>query len=391
MASVRKLLLALLFILPVLGLGIPAALAAGRINALTAAPNPTFANKPVTFSVQGTGNCHFRLTFGDGAPPLTATVPLPYQPPTHSYARSGTYTAIAKPVAGAPCTGQASINVTIQFSTAGPGQAPSSGAMGSSSSAEVAPDATKDLQCMLYGCSPQIDQLMLFSNITPGGGAIVTGSGFGGGIGPQNSLILTLTSYFNVPITVKLENLTWLDNAAGGTIPTDIRGIPDGPATLRVITAAGVASNTIDVNFRATREIRMLTRDDFPGSSVSCSQNGTDNSCTSHGNPDVVPNAAFIHLCIWTRVGVRQLTTQWLGATTPGHGVAITVQTSTPPHSNLAGYSTPMTALRRRTIQPTAIIGRTLPHRLSHRVSRTCSWKWTGPTELVTRLITSVG
>jgi len=84
MASVRKLLLALLFILPVLGLGIPAALAAGRINALTAAPNPTLENKPVTFSVQGTGNCHFRLNFGAGAPPLTATVPLPYQPPTHS-------------------------------------------------------------------------------------------------------------------------------------------------------------------------------------------------------------------------------------------------------------------------------------------------------------------
>ncbi len=63
----------------------------GRADqALTAAPNPTLANKPVTFSVQGTGNCHFRLNFGDGTPPLTATVPLPYQPPTHSYPRSGT-------------------------------------------------------------------------------------------------------------------------------------------------------------------------------------------------------------------------------------------------------------------------------------------------------------
>jgi hypothetical protein len=288
MASVRKLLLVLLFILPVLGLGIPAALAAGRINALTAAPNPTFANKPVTFSVQGTGNCHFRLTFGDGAPPLTATVPLPYQPPTHSYARSGTYTVIAKPVAGAPCTGQASVNVTIQFSTAGPGQAPNSGAMGQGRTSKVAPDATKELQCMLNGCQPQLDPqnpLVFFSDITPGGGAIVQGSGFGSAVGPQNALILTLTTYFHVPLTVKLENLSWVDNAVGGSIPADIRGVPDGPATLQLITAAGARSDLINVNFVAARDLQLLDPNEENGY---CSTNGTDNYCVRSGTSTTI-------------------------------------------------------------------------------------------------------
>ena len=93
--------------------------------------------------------------------------------------------------------------------------------MGSSSSAKVAPDATKELQCMLNGCQPQIDPqnpLVFFSDITPGGGAIVQGSGFGGAVGPKKALILKLTTYFHVPLTVKLENLTWVDYAAGGSI-----------------------------------------------------------------------------------------------------------------------------------------------------------------------------
>ncbi len=31
-------------------------------------------------------------------------------------------------------------------------------------------------------------------------------------MGPKNALILTLTTYFHVPLTVKLENLTWVAN-----------------------------------------------------------------------------------------------------------------------------------------------------------------------------------
>ncbi len=169
------------------------------------------------------------------------------------------------------------------FSTAGPGQAPSSGALGSSSSAAVAPDATKDLQCMLNGCQPQIDPqnpLVFFSDITPGGGAIVQGSGFGGAVGPQNALILTLTTYLHVPLTVKLENLTWVDNAVGGSIPADIRGVPDGPATLQLVTAAGALSDLINVNFVAARDVQLL---DPNGENGYCSTNGTDNYCARSG------------------------------------------------------------------------------------------------------------
>jgi hypothetical protein len=147
----------------------------------------------------------------------------------------------------------------------------------------VAPDATKELQCMLNGCQPQLDPqnpLVFFSDITPGGGAIVQGSGFGGAVGPQNALILTLTTYFHVPLIVKLENLTWVDNAVGGSIPADIRGVPDGPATLQLVTAAGVLSDLINVNFVAARDVQLLDPNEENGY---CSTNGTDNYCARSG------------------------------------------------------------------------------------------------------------
>jgi hypothetical protein len=62
---------------------------------------------------------------------------------------------------------------------------------------KVSPDAAKALHCMLYGCHPQLDPqnpLVFFSDITPGGGAIVQGSGFGGAVGPKKALILKLTT-----------------------------------------------------------------------------------------------------------------------------------------------------------------------------------------------------
>jgi len=115
---------------------------------------------------------------------------------------------------------------------------------------------------MLNGCQPQLDPQnpIALANITPGGGAIVQGSGFDRGVGPKNALILTLTTYFNVPLTVKLENLTWVDNAVGGSIPGDIRGVPDGPATLQLVTAAGARSDLINVNFVAARDGQLLDR-----------------------------------------------------------------------------------------------------------------------------------
>ena len=136
---------------------------------------------------------------------------------------------------------------------------------------------------MLNGCQPQIDPqnpLVFFSDITPGGGAIVQGSGFGGAVGPQNALILTLTTYLHVPLTVKLENLTWVDNAVGGSIPADIRGVPDGPATLQLVTAAGALSDLINVNFVAARDVQLLDPNEENGY---CSTNGTDNYCARSG------------------------------------------------------------------------------------------------------------
>jgi hypothetical protein len=99
-------------------------------------------------------------------------------------------------------------------------------------------------------------------------------------VGPKKALILKLTTYFHVPLTVKLENLTWVDNAAGGSIPADIRGVPDGPATLQLVTAAGALSDLINVNFVAARDVQLLDPNEENGY---CSTNGTDNYCARSG------------------------------------------------------------------------------------------------------------
>jgi hypothetical protein len=173
---------------------------------------------------------------------------------------------------------------------------------------------------MLNGCQPQIDPqtpLMVFSNITPGGGAIVLGSGFGSAVGPQNALILTLTTYFNVPLTVKLQNLTWVDNAVGGTIPAGIRGVPDGPATLQVVTAAGARSDLINVNFVATRDVLSLDSAEVNGY---CSENGTDNYCERSGTGTSITDLR--NTCTqWNRSGWVPPT----GAVAGGHNAGLSL------------------------------------------------------------------
>ncbi len=43
------------------------------------------------------------------------------------------------------------------------------------------------LECLLFGCNPQITQVVPFvSAITPGGAAFVQGTGFGATMGPQS-------------------------------------------------------------------------------------------------------------------------------------------------------------------------------------------------------------
>ncbi len=68
--------------------------------------------------------------------------------------------------------------------------------------------------------------------------------------------MLTVTDYQGNSVNINLTGLSWDDTYAGGSIPSNVSSIPDGPATLQVITATGAQSNQAPVQFVAIRTSR---------------------------------------------------------------------------------------------------------------------------------------
>jgi hypothetical protein len=141
-----------------------------------------------------------------------------------------------------------------------------------------------------YGPPPpvQITEVLLFSDITPGGAVIVGGVNFNtykagkskfllvGGI--QNGQVGAFQSPILVGNLPALEvGITqWGDSFAAGFIPgpVEITGVLDQPAFLQIVTAAGKSSNLWPVSFRAIRGAPI----EIPGtafSTVNCAGGGT--------------------------------------------------------------------------------------------------------------------
>lgn len=139
---------------------------------------------------------------------------------------------------------------------------------------------------------PLITQVLFFSDITPGGGAIIGGVNFGtykarksqfllvGGIpNGQKGAFQPQVLVGNLPaLELTISNLNtkpqWGDSFAAAVIPNGITGVLDQPAYLQIVTAAGKSSNLWPLNFRASRGVPIQ----IPGSAfniVTCAGGGT--------------------------------------------------------------------------------------------------------------------
>ena len=124
---------------------------------------------------------------------------------------------------------------------------------------------------------PQINSLVPFSAVTPGGGLILVGENFGYLTG---AILIHLTDYLGHPLDRALQNLQWGDLFAAGTIPGDISGVLDQQATLTVVAQCGAVSNPWTAHFTAAPDVADLALFyDAPGSfSCSMSTGSTDHT-----------------------------------------------------------------------------------------------------------------
>jgi len=87
----------------------PPAPAGPHITAVDFVPAQGVIRRPVTFVVNGVGQCRFTANFGDGnSRELTAELPYRFD---HTYAVAGTYTTIVTP--SAPCSGRFTQLLTV--------------------------------------------------------------------------------------------------------------------------------------------------------------------------------------------------------------------------------------------------------------------------------------
>jgi IPT/TIG domain len=229
MGKARSILLAALFftVVPIAAW----AQAPGQITALIVTPTPAQANQTVSISVAWVGNCSGEaiLDFGDGSP--NTVVPIPsLAPVTHSYTQTATLKVSAGPTAA--CGGQAIATLPV---------ANTSGVLGA-------------LYCAFFGCNPTISS-MPFSNVTPGGQLIISGSGFGNQPG---TVQIVLQSFYNQLIYgVPVAASDWSSGLVVATMPSGIEGVVAQNASFQIITNNSSASNAYFQAFRP--KLQMMT------------------------------------------------------------------------------------------------------------------------------------
>ena len=102
--------------------------------------------------------------------------------------------------------------------------------------------------------APKVASVFPFSDITPGGSALVTGCGFG--TAPGQFVLVLSQSGAEVP----LGNLQWTPTGVAGTIPSDhpaLNTAPSQPAILKVKQPIGTGTSDF-VGYRAGHEVRQL-------------------------------------------------------------------------------------------------------------------------------------
>ena len=131
--------------------------------------------------------------------------------------------------------------------------------------------------------------------ITPGGKALIDGSGFGISEGKSWLLFKIQKGYSYLLKTKKLPIKYWSDQAVTVDIPADIVGVKDQKMGLWVVTKGGLSSKKWDVDFEATREIKKLDYDDPAVTLGSCGFDSDADRCNEVEDPEDSILMAHLH------------------------------------------------------------------------------------------------
>ena len=216
-----------------------------------------------TITVKGTGRClNLEVNYGDFSQGIHLSRPgHPIKFPAmyyHAYSKSGTYKVRAQSQQDKwnTCPGTASATVQV--------------------------------------VGPQINSIVPFSAVTPGGGLILVGENFGNLPG---QLWIHLKDFKGKPVDYQLldSQNQWGDTFAGGTVP-NIPGVLDQQATLTVVAQCGAVSNAWPAHFTAAIDVADLAFSPWAGTNpfgCSMSSGVTDHdACEDQGGLGFPPECA---------------------------------------------------------------------------------------------------
>jgi hypothetical protein len=237
---------------------------AGKITGLTLSPPPIETCVVETITVKGTGKCtSYTVFFGDGDKLLFLGKPKPFPQTFHHVYLKGGLTRVSAQAytgRGSTCTGKASATVEV---AAGP-----------------RPTITSDFTLGFF----------FSSDATPGAFILLQGENFGDMPGQ-----VVLTDWKGMPQHFQLQNLTWGDAFAAGTVPA-ISGVGDQQGTITVVSQCGAVSNPWPAHFTAAPDFADLaytTPMDSWGIYCSMSTRVTDHdACEGQGGSSFPPECA---------------------------------------------------------------------------------------------------
>ena len=279
-----------LFIVPIFilaaAVSFPSLAQADQITAIQVLPASPTQGSPVAVKLLGTGDCqNLDLSWGDGTPdfPHNPNFNLPSTfPIQHTYQSPGTKTIKINDVKG--CQGKGlTKTITVAFTVAG-GVGGTVGGIITGGGISLA-DLCKHVDCGTLLRLPKIDNLVAFSNFTPGGVIAVVGSGFGNSPGELHIHGITPNGAFQLP-AMKIPGIfLWSDTSIQAIIPSGITGVIDQSLQVHVVTANNAKSNSYTVLFTATREVRKIPYGDSAVSVVSCGIDSNDDQCNDWHDP----------------------------------------------------------------------------------------------------------
>jgi hypothetical protein len=139
--------------------------------------------------------------------------------------------------------------------------------------------ATLAPSCVLADCpTPQVNSILLFSVIRPGGWVALLGANFGPNLNPIIHMVLGNLEEgtpSNVPNTfgVYVPTMYAGDNWVVGWIP-EIHGVLEQEASFYVINSCGNYSNMVGAHFMPTMDLKLL-----PGNRISCTSSDPNDIC----------------------------------------------------------------------------------------------------------------